>query len=260
MIILAGERGGDLFEGYLDDPAVTDRSFHVDDDGVTWFLTGDLAARGDGGAMRFVGRVDDVIKVAGENVSLTEVEAILAQAPGVFEVAVLPKADEVRDQVPVAYVVPRREPGPINIKGSEAAPTTSELRHFLATKLPDYMVPTVFVPLQALPLTPNGKVNRRALPAPDRSRQALGIEYVAPRTPIEETLAAIWAQILHLERVGAHDNFFELGGHSLLATQLVSRLRNVFQVDLPLRALFESPTVAGLAENIGAARQMAQGL
>lgn len=151
MIILAGERGGDLFEGYLDDPAVTDRSFHVDDDGVTWFLTGDLASRGDDGVMRFVGRVDDVIKVAGENVSLTEVEATLAQAPGVFEVAVLPKADEVRDQVPVAYVVPRDPDDP---------PAADDLAAWAAQQLAPQARPREWHLIAALPRTSVGKVRR----------------------------------------------------------------------------------------------------
>jgi carnitine-CoA ligase len=151
MIIVAGERGGDLFAEYLDDPAVNERSFTVDDDGVTWFLTGDLAARGDGGAMRFVGRVDDVIKVAGENVSLTEVEAILAQAPGVFEVAVVAQADEIRDQVPVAYVVPR---------DADAPPDAEELASWAAGQLAPQARPREWHLIDELPRTSVGKVRR----------------------------------------------------------------------------------------------------
>ena len=139
-------------------------------------------------------------------------------------------------------------------------PTTTELRSFLKEKLPEYMVPAVFVLLDALPLMPNGKVDRRALPAPDRTRPELDKAFVAPRTPTEELLAEIWAQLLDIERVGIHDNFFDLGGHSLLATQVVSRMREAFQVEIPLRRLFEVPTVAGLAESIEAARRAGQNL
>ncbi|MGB8494244.1 MAG: amino acid adenylation domain-containing protein, partial [Candidatus Acidiferrum sp.] len=138
--------------------------------------------------------------------------------------------------------------------------TADELRRFLKDKLPDHMVPAVFVLLDTLPLLSNGKIDRRALPAPDRTRPELDNTFVAPRTPTEELLAQIWAQLLDLERVGVHDNFFDLGGHSLLATQAVSRMREAFQVEIPLRRLFEVPTVAGLAESIEAARQSGQDL
>lgn len=151
MIIVAGERGGDLFAEYLDDPAVTDRSFTTDTDGVTWFLTGDLARRTETGALRFVGRVDDVIKVAGENVSLTEVEAILAQAPGVLEVAVVARADEVRDQVPVAYVVARDQEHP---------PTTDDLATWAGGQLAPQARPHEWHFLESLPRTSVGKIRR----------------------------------------------------------------------------------------------------
>ena len=151
------------------------------------------------------------------------------------------REDEPGEKWLVAYVV-----------GHDGAPGTSALRDHLRVKLPDYMVPSVFVTLDTLPLTPNGKVDRKALPAPTMYRQE--DRYVAPRTPIEEGLAEIWQQVLRLEQVGIHDSFFELGGHSLLATQVISRVRATFQVELPLRALFEAPTIAGLAERIDAAR------
>jgi acyl carrier protein len=121
------------------------------------------------------------------------------------------------------------------------------LRSYLKERLPEYMVPSAFVLLDALPLTPSGKMDRRALPAPSTARPALGAAYVAPRTAVEELLAGIWAEVLGLERIGIHDSFFELGGHSLLATQVVARVRDAFRIDLPLRSLFEAPTVANLA-------------
>jgi hypothetical protein len=139
-------------------------------------------------------------------------------------------------------------------------PTTSELRDVLKDKLPDYMVPSAFVVLDKLPLTPNGKLDRLALPAPGLARPELDTNFVAPRTPVEEQLVEIWEEVLGLERVGIHDDFFELGGHSLLATRVVSRVRGVSQVELPLRILFKEPTVAGLAGRIEAARWVARDL
>jgi acyl carrier protein len=126
----------------------------------------------------------------------------------------------------------------------------SSLRSFLENKLPTYMIPSAFVVLDALPLTPNGKVDRKALPLPDQSRPELESFFVAPRTAVEQSLAKIWADVLNIEKVGVRDNFFELGGHSLLATQVISRLPQILQVELPLRSLFETPTVAALAERI----------
>ena len=116
--------------------------------------------------------------------------------------------------------------------------------------LPEYMVPAAFMFLDSLPLTPNGKLDRKALPAPDQTRPELEETFVAPRTPVEETLASIWAGVLKLDQVGIHDNFFELGGHSLLAIQLISRIRDTFKLDLPLRSLFEAPTIDGLAQRV----------
>jgi len=133
-------------------------------------------------------------------------------------------------------------------KGS--APSTSELHRFLREKLPDYMIPSAFVLLDALPLSRNGKIDRRALPVPDRERPTLDRAFIAPRNPLEETLANIWIEVLGVERVGVHDNFFELGGHSLLATQVNSRVRDALDVELPLRLLFEAPTIADLAVGV----------
>ena len=127
---------------------------------------------------------------------------------------------------------------------------SGELRDFLQQKLPNYMLPSGYVSLDQFPLDPNGKVDRRALPAPDKSRSELKGTFVAPRTPAEDLLAGIWCEVLGLRRVGVHDNFFELGGHSLLATRIVSQVNEFFQVQLPLRSLFESPTIEGLVNAI----------
>ena len=128
------------------------------------------------------------------------------------------------------------------------------VRNFLKEKLPDYMVPSAFVMLDALPLTPNGKVDRRALPDPDQSRPDLKGAFVAPRTHVEQLLAGIWREVLRLEQVGIHDNFFELGGHSLKATQVISRVRETLQVELPVRRIFETPTIAELSNSIEKAK------
>ena len=172
-----------------------------------------------------------------------EIEAQLTQHPEVQAVSALVREDEPENPVLVAYVV----------SPPETAPSSADLRQFLRQRLPNYMIPSLFVPLAALPLTPNGKVDRRALPAPDRIRPELAKQYVAPRTPTEEAVAAIWCEVLGLAQVGVDDDFFDVGGHSLLATQVLSRLRAAFQVDLPLRQLFEAHTVAAIAQVIEAA-------
>jgi acyl carrier protein len=165
---------------------------------------------------------------------------VLGGHPSLQDGAVIVREDVPGDKRLVAYVVP----------GEDAEPTSGELRSFLRQTLPEYMVPTAFVTLEALPLSPSGKVDRNALPAPDKSRPELEREYVAPRNDVEEKLATICADLLDIERVGVYDSFFDLGGHSLLATQFISRVRETFDVELPLRTLFEHPTVAELAEEV----------
>ena len=254
--------GAGVARGYLNRPELTAEKFIPDpfraEPGARMYKTGDLARYRPDGNIEFLGRADHQVKIRGFRIELGEIEAVLGQHPAVREAVVLaredpagsPSASLLTEKRLVAYVVAEREP----------LPTATDLRSFLKNKLPEYMVPAVLVLLKALPLMPNGKIDRRALPAPDRSRPELDKAFVAPRTPTEELLAEIWAQLLNIERVGIHDNFFDLGGHSLLATQLVSRMRESFQVEIPLRRLFEVPTVAGLAESIEAARPAGQNL
>ncbi|MBV9124651.1 MAG: amino acid adenylation domain-containing protein, partial [Planctomycetes bacterium] len=241
-----------LARGYLNRPELTDERFvpypFRDRPGARLYRTGDLARWLPTGELVYLGRTDFQVKVRGFRVEPGEIENVLAQHPAVREAVVLAREDVPGDRRLVAYVTARQEP----------ALSLKELRGRLLEQLPGYMVPSAFVVLDALPLTPSGKVDRRALPAPERNRPALDREWLAPRTPVEEVLAGLWAEVLGLERVGAQDNFFELGGHSLLATQVVSRLRAAFQVELPLRFLFEAPTVAALAERIEAARRSGQ--
>jgi len=246
--------GAGVARGYLNRPELTKERF-LDDpfssqSGARLYKTGDVARYRKDGTLEYLGRVDNQVKVRGYRIELGEIEATLANHPRLKSCAVLAREDEPGNKQLVGYVIPR----------VDESPTAEDLRHFLKQKLPEYMVPAHFVFLKSLPLTPNGKIDRKALPAPGRTRPELDKAFVAPRTPTEELLAEIWVQLLHLERVGVHDNFFDLGGHSLLATQAVSRMREAFQVEIPLRRLFEVPTVAGLAESIEAALQAGQNL
>jgi acyl carrier protein len=219
-----------------------------DEPGARLYKTGDLVRYLADGNIEFLGRIDHQVKLRGFRIELGEIEAVLGQHPAVQTTVVTAREHSAGDKRLVAYIVPK----------SQQAPTIDELRCFLKQKLPDYMVPGAFVMLEALPLTPNGKVDRRALPAPDSSRPDQLVTFVAPGTAVEQQLADIWADVLTLEKLGIHDNFFELGGHSLLATQIISRVRQALCVELPLRTLFEAPTVAELAaclETIAWARQ-----
>jgi amino acid adenylation domain-containing protein len=235
--------GGDgLARGYWNRPQLTAETFipnpFSSEPRARLYKTGDLARYLPDGNIEFLGRLDHQVKIRGFRIELGEIEAALNGHPAVREVVVSAREDVPGRKQLVAYVVLHQEP----------LPSARELRHFLMSKLPDYMVPAAFVPLERLPLTPNGKVDRRALPTPGQQRPTLEEAFVAPRTPVEEALAGIWADLLGLTQVGIHDNFFELGGHSLLATQVISRLQGAFQVELPLRRLFETPTIAALAQ------------
>ncbi|HEX2164348.1 MAG TPA: amino acid adenylation domain-containing protein, partial [Thermoanaerobaculia bacterium] len=235
--------GGDgVARGYLGQPARTAERFvphPFGPPGARLYRTGDLARRRPDGAIEFLGRRDGQVKVRGFRVELGEIEATLQGHPGVRDTVAVVREDTPGDRRLVAYVVAAA--------GAEAEP--AELRAHLKERLPEYMVPAAIVSLERLPLTPNGKVDRRALPAPEWGGEA---EYVAPRTATEELLSGILAETLGLERVGVRESFFDLGGHSLLAMQIVSRARQAFRVEVPLRALFEAPTVAELAGRVEA--------
>ena len=231
-----------LSSGYLNDPTLTQERFRRN-----WFgngeedrmyKTGDWGRYLPDGNIEYWGRMDQQVKVRGFRIELGEIESVLRQHPGVNDAAVIAWEDKAGDKQLAGYVVGKEMAGPVD----------QELRRHVREKLPEYMVPSVFVMLERMPLTANGKVDRKALPAPER-RQGEGA-FIAPRTPSEELMAGIYQAVLKVEQVGVHDNFFELGGHSLLATRLVSRIRGVFGVDLPLRSLFEAPTVDGLSEKV----------
>jgi amino acid adenylation domain-containing protein len=203
------------------------------------YRTGDLGRWSADGNLHYLGRIDHQVKLRGFRVELGEIEAALATYPDVQQTVVLAREDRPGIKQLVGYVVP----------GVSRRPTPEQLRLHLQALLPDFMLPSALIVLDSLPLTPNGKVDRKALPAPDCSRDA-DQPYVAPRTPAERAIAGVWSELLHVSQVGVHDNFFSLGGHSLLATQVISRIREAFHVDLALRAIFESPTVAGIAERV----------
>jgi acyl carrier protein len=237
--------GAVVARGYLGLPGLTAERFVPDpfgaEPGGRLYRTGDRARWRADGALEFLGRTDAQVKVRGFRIEPGEIEAVLREQDGVREAVVVVREDAPGHGRLVAYVVP----------GEGEAPSTAELRARLGARLPDYMVPAAFVTLERLPLGVSGKTDRAALPAPKWGAEGA---YVAPRTPTEELLCGILAEVLGIERVGVEDGFFALGGHSLMATQVVSRVREATGVEVPLRALFESPSVAALAERLEALR------
>uniref|UniRef100_A0ACD5GVY6 Non-ribosomal peptide synthetase n=1 Tax=Desertifilum tharense IPPAS B-1220 TaxID=1781255 RepID=A0ACD5GVY6_9CYAN len=236
--------GVGLARGYLNRPEKTAEAFIANpfsqQPGSRLYKTGDLAYYRRDGQIKLLGRLDNQVKIRGFRIELGEVEALMLQHPDIRDCAVVVREAQPGDKRLCAYWV--AEPGRNLAKG--------DLRRELEAKLPKYMVPAVFIQLEALPLNPNGKVDRQALPSPDFTRPELAGTYVAPRGPVEMQLAEIFAEVLQVERVGVNDDFFELGGHSLLATQLISRLLQRFAVELAVLDLFEAPTVAGLAQRL----------
>jgi amino acid adenylation domain-containing protein len=231
-----------LTPGYWRKPDLTSSTFLPDPEGgnARIYRSGDLGRKSTDGCLEHLGRKDLQVKVRGYRTETAEIELALLDHPALKETAVVAQQDTSGERRLVAYVVSHQRP----------VPTTSELHYFLKQKLPDYMVPGVFMWLDALPLTPNGKVDRRALPALNSGRPELEQPYVPPHTPVEEILAQIWARVLGFDQIGIHDNFFELGGHSLTAMQVMSQLFDALQVKLPLRSLSQAHTVAGLADEI----------
>jgi amino acid adenylation domain-containing protein/thioester reductase-like protein len=236
--------GASLARGYLNRPDFTAEKFipnpYSNEPGLRLYKTGDLARYLPDGNIEYIGRIDYQVKLRGFRIELGEIEAVISQSPSVCGSVVVVREDETGNKNLVAYITLH----------PEQTLKIPELRRFLESKLPDYMVPKAFVMLEALPLTPNGKIDRRALPAPDLNQLIPISNFVAPSNPVEEMLAGIWAELLGIEKVGVCDNFFELGGHSLLATRVRTRIRQVFGVELPLRRLFEAPTVAEFAKDI----------
>ena len=246
---------GDLFiggeclaVGYAGDPVQTAIKFVPDPfaaaPGAILYRTGDRARFRNDGVLQFLGRQDSQVKIRGYRIELGEIQSLLLEHPAVEDAVVLVREDQPGERRLVAYLVAHEPPDP------------ADLRALLRDRLPDYMVPAAYVFLERMPTTANGKLDRRALPAPSD----LGpCRIVPPRTPTERTLATIWADLLKIPEVGVESDFFALGGHSLIATQLMADVRRTFEVDLPLRTLFQSPTIATLAETIDTSRRTATG-
>jgi len=233
-----------LARGYWRQPELTKERFIADPfspvPGARLYKSGDLARYRADGVIEYLGRLDHQVKIRGQRVELGEIEATLKGYSGVSENVVIVREDTPGDKRLVAYLVAK----------AKAHVSPSELRSFLKERLPEHMVPSAFVLLDALPLSPNGKLDRRALPAAEALRPELENGYVEPRTAEERVLARIWTDVLKVDKIGVQDNFFELGGDSLLALQVLSRVREVFDVELPLRFLFEAPTISHLKETI----------
>src|SRR5215212_630318 len=237
--------GGDgVARGYINHPELTADRFiphpFSKEAGARLYRTGDRGRFLAGGEIECAGRFDYQVKLRGNRIELGEIETALATHEAVSEVVVILREDRPGDQRLVAYFVPVR-----NVQ-----PPSGELREYLSNKLPEYMLPAAIVPLKSFPLTRNGKVDRFKLPAPDEIEMQQSKTFVGPRTPVEEIVADIWAKLFRIKQVSRRDNFFELGGHSLLATQVIARVRKLFSVEVAVRALFESPTVAALAQQI----------
>jgi acyl-coenzyme A synthetase/AMP-(fatty) acid ligase/acyl carrier protein len=228
--------------GYWRRPDLTADSFFSDPagEGGKIYRTGDLGRMLPDGCLLHLGRKDFFVKIRGYRVELEEIEMMLMEFPGIKEAVVTALNNNSGDERLVAYVVPKTIP----------QPNVTELRRFLEAKLPDYMIPTSFITLNALPLTDTLKVDRKALPNPNSLRPEIAVAYAAPRNSIEDALAKIWAEVLDIDQVGVHDNFFDLGGHSLAATRIISRVVQSFPTSLPIKVLFDASTVAEMAEVI----------
>jgi len=235
-----------LAVGYWGNDTLTAARFMPDPTGgeERIYLTGDMGMMLPDGCLVHRGRKEFLVKIRGYRINPSEIETALLGEESIQEAVVVARESPAGEQRLVAYIVP----------SSPYAPTVTDMRRSLAKTLPDYMIPTAFIMLEAFPRTPTGKVDRRALPVPGNSRPELNTTYVAPRTPVEKELTQIWAEVLSLDQIGIHDNFFDLGGHSLTASRVVYRVIQTFQLELPVRLLFDSPTVAEMALVIAANR------
>ena len=246
--------GEGVARGYHHRPDLTAERFvpnpFAEQPGERLYKTGDLVRYLNDGQLIFLGRIDTQVKLRGYRIELGEIDAVLQRHPLVDAVVTLAREDVPGDKRLVSYYT----------VSDGAEPNEDELFELMREHLPDYMVPTALLHMDAFPLTSNGKIDRRALPKPDYSNLTSDTEFVAPRTVQEELLAGIWQELLHIDEIGIYDNFFERGGHSLLATQLMSRIRDVFQVELPLRHLFEQPNIAGLVQRIEQAQRQERGV
>jgi aspartate racemase len=243
--------GGGIGLGYLDHPELTAAKFVPNPfspiPGARLYRTGDLARFRPDGEIEFVSRIDDQVKIRGIRIELGEIRSILNQHPAVRQSTVVAASDQTGGKRLIAYVEP---------KIAEAL-ATADLRNFLRRHLPDYMIPAAFVIMDALPLTSSGKISRNDLPAVDYTAER---DFVSPRTPLEETLSAIWAEVLGLERVGVQDDFFDLGGHSLAVGQVISRIADRLDLELPLKSLFDGPTVEEMAMIVAQAQARRAGV
>ena len=235
--------GAGLARGYLNDSALTAERFVRDPfsgvAGARLYRTGDLGCRLPDGQIEFHGRVDDQVKIRGYRIELNEVASVLRKHPAIRDSVVISSENGTGEKQLLAYIVPRA-----------TAPTISELRNFLGGELPDYMLPSTFVTLDSLPIGPSGKVDRSALPAPSDENRLRGETSAGASNPTEQRVAAIVAALLGLQKVGVNENFFYLGGNSLFGTQVIARLRDAFDVEVPLLKLFDHPTVADLAAEV----------
>ncbi|HEX2933424.1 MAG TPA: condensation domain-containing protein, partial [Candidatus Binatia bacterium] len=258
--------GAGVARGYLNRPQLSREKFlpdpFVDDKRACMYRTGDFARYFPDGSIEYLGRADHQVKIRGYRIELGEIEAALSRHPAISQTVVVARAKEsselvLSDDAKSTTQNPQlaKQLVAYFVRSSEPLPTVGELRSFLGEKLPEFMLPEVFIALEELPLNPNGKIDRSALPAPDGERPQLFSTFDAPRTEVEELIGQAWREALKVDQVGVHDNFFALGGHSLLATRVVARLGATFGVDLPLRKLFELPTIAALARHVEDLRQ-----
>jgi acyl carrier protein len=233
-----------IARGYHSRPELTAEKFIPNpygERGERLYKTGDLSRYREDGEIEFLGRIDNQVKIRGFRIELGEIEAVISEHEKVKEAVVVVREEAGGDKRLVAYVVEE-------VRGEEGEEVrVGEMRKYISERLPEYMVPNAIVKLEKIPLLPNGKINRPALPSPEWGSSEEKSEYAAPGNPIEETLAEIWKEVLNINRVSVEDNFFDIGGHSLLATRVITRINRAFELELPLRILFEKTRISELA-------------